>query len=191
MKSRPTNLQRICEYAKRSIRRCRVNSSKWWPNTIARRPTIARGARDVFSGNLKSVSLNFCFSNFDVNSTILGTLGGFFACFQENEAVTSYVSCFLAIDFITLLVVLMNHFSRAHHDQWGAGRDAGTRQSGRFHSRRKLMNLFLSTAAVYDALCNQRPPATEWVGGFVPANARLELVYQVKFNFKFRRTLFR
>ena len=61
---------------------------------------------------------------FNVNATILGTLGGFFACFQEkssgteeNEAVTSYVSCFLAIDFITLLVVLMNHFSRAHDDQ--------------------------------------------------------------------------
>ena len=70
MKSRPTNLQRICEYAKRSIRRCRVNSSKWWPNTIARRPTIARGARDVFSGNLKSVSFQIS-TKYDPRSIIV------------------------------------------------------------------------------------------------------------------------
>ena len=55
MKSKRINPRPICEYAKRSIRRCHVNSSKWWRNTIALRRTIVSGARDAFNGSWKSV----------------------------------------------------------------------------------------------------------------------------------------
>lgn len=54
--NRRTNPALICEYVKHNTLRCRGSSSKWWPSTIAHKPTTENGAREEYSVSWKSVS---------------------------------------------------------------------------------------------------------------------------------------
>ena len=55
MKSRRTNHRQTCGYARRNIRHCRVNLSRSWRNTTARRPTTANDAKGASNASWKSV----------------------------------------------------------------------------------------------------------------------------------------